>query len=400
MKRLIILGSGTGGTMVAAKIRKRLDASEWKIIIIDNDERIYYPPGFVFIPFGIYSEDDCVKTKKDFIPKGVDFIQDEVTGVDPDSRQVEGKKSVYNYDWLVIATGCRIMPQEVDGMMDDWHINIHDVYTPEGAERLRQRLMQFNSGRIVVNIAEMPIRCFSAPLEFLFIADWFFTIKGIRKKIEIEFVSPFLDMFTKPETAEAFNPVVRGKDIKFTGAFDIARVNAGRKNIESYGGIKIDYDLLVSIPPNYGAQFIADSGMGDYMCYIDTDRHTLKANGYKNIFVIGDAADLPIAKAGSSAHYQSDTVVENILREIEGHESNPSYDGHATCFICSGYKKALLIDSDYTTDLHPGMFPFKGIGPFKLLGESHINYYGKRLFKWAYWNLMLKGKRLSFEKWM
>ena len=397
MKRLVIIGSGTGGTMVAAKIRKRLDESEWKIIIIDKDEKLYYPPGYVFIPFGIYTENDCVKPKREFIPKGVDFIQDEVVGVNPDNRIVKGKKGVYNYEWLVIATGCRIMPQEVEGMMDDWRINIYDFYTPDGATKLYQKLKHFHSGRIVVNIAEMPIRCYVAPLEFLFMADWFFTIKGIRRKIEIEFVSPLISMITKPATAKAFKRVVEKKNIKFTGSFDIARVNAEGKCIESYGGDKINYDLLVSIPPNLGAQFIEHSGMGDPMCYIDTDLYTLKAKNFGNIFIIGDATNLPIPKAGSVAHYESDTVVENIMREINGYEARPSYDGHATCFICSGYKKALLIDSNYMVEPRPGMFPFPVLGPFTLLGESYFNYYAKRIFKWVYWNLLLKGKKFPLE---
>ncbi|MBW2154707.1 MAG: FAD-dependent oxidoreductase, partial [Deltaproteobacteria bacterium] len=159
MKKIVILGSGCGGTMVADKLRKHLDDSQWEISIIDNDEIHHYQPGWLFIPFGIYNAEDCKKPKRDFIPRGVNFIFDEVVGVNPDKRMVAGKKDSYSYDWLVIASGCHIVPEEVEGMMDDWHKDIHDFYTLEGAQLLRKRIKYFDSGRVVLNIAELPYKC-------------------------------------------------------------------------------------------------------------------------------------------------------------------------------------------------------------------------------------------------
>ena len=400
MKNLVILGSGAGGTMVAAKIRKLLDDSEWKITIIDNDELHHYQPGWLFIPFGIYTPEDCVKPKKEFIPKGVDFVLDEVVGVNPDSRQVEGKKATYSYDWLVIATGCRIVPNEIEGMMDDWRGSVFDFYTLEGAVALHKKLKYFESGRVVLNIAELPFKCPVAPIEFVFMADWFFATRGVRENVQIELVSPLDSMFTKPIAAKTFKNFANLKNINFTGSFDIAQVNAEEKTIESHKGDKVPYDLLVSIPPNFGAQFIEDSGIGDPMCYVDTDHNTLKAKKYDHIYVVGDATNVPASKAGAVAHYESDTVVENLIREIDGHEPKATFDGHATCFICSGYDKALLIDFNYQVEPLPGMFPFPGLGPFSLLGESYFNYYGKMMFKWVYWNLMLTGNELPLENQM
>jgi sulfide:quinone oxidoreductase len=398
MKKIVILGSGAGGTMVAAKLRSQLsNGNKWQIKIIDNDEMHHYQPGWLFIPFGVYTAQDCVKPKREFIPEGVDFVLDEVAGINPDQRRVEGKMGQYDYDWLVIATGCRIVPQEVEGMMEGWRKDIHDFYTLEGATELCKRMRYFDSGRLVVNIAEMPFKCPVAPIEFIFMADWFFTVQGVRDKVEIELVSPLGDIFTKPMAAKTFGSFAERKNIKFTGNYDLARVNAQEKTIESYKGQKIPYDLLVSIPPNFGAQFIADSGMGDPMCYVDTDHFTLKAKNFDNIYVIGDATNVPTSKAGAVAHYESDTLVENLVREIDGHEPKPTFDGHATCFICSGYEKALLIDFNYEVEPLPGKFPFPGLGPFNLLGESPFNYYGKMMFKWVYWNMMLKGLELPLE---
>ena len=383
--------------MIAARLREELSASEWQITIIDNDEIHHYQPGWLFIPFGVYTPEDCAKPKREFIPKGVDFVLDEIVGVNPDKREVEGKKNRYGYDWLVIASGCRIMPEEVEGMMDDWLGDIHNFYTLKGAVELHKKLKYFKSGRVVLNIAEMPIKCPVAPIEFIFMAEWFFIVQGVRDKVEIELVSPLDSMFTKPMAAKTFGDFAGQKNIKFTGSFDIAQVNAEEKTIESHKGDKVSYDLLVSIPPNFGAQFIGDSGMGDPMCFVDTDHHTLKAKDYDNIYVIGDATNVPASKAGAVAHYESDTVTENMILDIDGQEPKPTFDGHATCFICSGFDKALLIDFNYKVEPLPGMFPFPGLGPFSLLDESNFNYYGKMMFKWVYWNLMLKGLEFPFE---
>ncbi len=400
MKKIVILGSGAGGTIVASKLVKELNGREWQITIIDNDEVHHYQPGWLFIPFGIYTAEDCQKPKREFIPKGVDFVFDEVVGINPDKRQVEGKKGAYSYDWLVIATGCRIMPQEVEGMMDDWLGNIHNFYTLEGALALRKKMKYFNSGRVVLNIAELPYKCPVAPLEFVFMADWFFTKNGYRDKIEIELVTPMAGAFSKPIASKILGQVAGQKNIKVTPNFDVAQVNANEKTIESHTGEKVPYDLLISIPPNFGAQYIEDSGMGDPMCFVDTDHFSLKAKNYDHIYVIGDATNVPASKAGAVAHYESDTVVENLVREIEGQAPKSSFDGHATCFICSGYEKAVLIDFNYKVEPLPGKFPFPGLGPFSLLGDSNFNYWGKMMFKWVYWNMMLKGLDLPLEQQM
>ena len=400
MKNVVILGSGAGGTMVAAKLRQELNTSEWKITIIDNDETHHYQPGWLFIPFGVYTPEECAKPKRDFIPQGVDFVLDEIVGVAPDKREVEGKKGTYSYDWVIVATGCRIMPEEVEGMKDDWGGSVHNFYTLKGATELHNKLKYFDAGRVVLDIAEMPIKCPVAPIEFIFMADWFFSKNGVRDKIEIELVSPLDSIFTKPIAAKTFGGYADRKGIKFTGTFDIAQVNADEKTIESHKGDKIPYDLLVTIPPNFGAQFVEDSGIGDPMCFVETDNFTLKAKNYDNMYVIGDATNVPASKAGAVAHYESDTVVDNLILEINGREPKPTFDGHATCFICSGYEKALLIDFNYEVEPLPGKFPFPGLGPFELLGDTNFNYYGKMLFKWVYWNLMLKGLELPLESQM
>ncbi len=330
MKKLVILGSGTGGTIVANKMRKLLPESKWEITVIDQDWVHHYQPGWLFIPFGIYTKEDCVKPKTKYIPQGVHFVLDEVTGIDPDKKQVKTKADTFSYDWLVIATGCRIVPAEVEGMMEGWGREVHNFYTQDGALALREKLQYFDKGRVVINIAELPFKCPVAPLEFAFMADWFFGMNGVRDHIEIELVTPLSAAFTKPVAAEILGNICKEKNIKVTPNFQIAQVDAGKKFIKSYGGEEVPYDLLVSIPPNFGAQCIIDSGLGDPMGYMETDHFTLKTKKYDSIYVIGDATNVPTSKAGAVAHYEADVMCVNLKREIDGQEPRPDYDGHAT----------------------------------------------------------------------
>jgi sulfide:quinone oxidoreductase len=330
MKNLVILGHGTGGTIIAAKMRQKLAEKDWRITVIDRDWQHHYQPGWLFIPFGIYTAADCVKPKMKFVPPGVTLVLDEITGIDPVKKQVTTKRDAYAYDWLVVATGCRIMPGEVEGMAEGMGGDIHTFYSQEGAVALYDKLKYFHQGRVVINIAELPFKCPVAPLEFAFMADWFFTKNGVRKNIEIELVTPLSAAFTKPVAAGILGKICEEKNIKVTPNYQIAQVDAANKVIKSFGDQEVPYDLLVAIPPNFGAQIIMDSGMGDPMGYVDTDHNTLKAKNFDYIYVVGDATNVPTSKAGAVAHYEADTIVDNLVREIDGQPPWPNYDGHAT----------------------------------------------------------------------
>lgn len=397
MKRLVILGHGTGGTIIATKMREKLPEREWDITVIDRDWEHHYQPGWLFIPFGIYNREDCVKPRTKFVPPGVNFVLDEIEGVDPEKRQVKTKQYTFPYDFLVIASGCRIVPSEVEGLMEGWGKDIHNFYTLEGALALREKMKYFDKGRVVLNIAELPFKCPVAPLEFIFMADWFFSVNGLRDHVEIELATPLPGVFTKPVASKILGQLCETKNIKVTPNFQLASVDPNRKVIVGYDCREVNYDLLISIPPNFGAQYIIDSDMGDPMGYVDTDHHTLRAKNFDNIYVIGDATNLPTSKAGAVAHYEADVVSENLMREIEGHPPLPKYDGHATCYVVTGYEKGSLLDFNFKIEPLPGKFPFPGLGPFDLLGESFTNYMGKMMFRWVYYNLMLKGSHLPLE---
>jgi len=403
MKTFLILGGGTGGTMVANKMSHHLDPVEWKIIVVDENENHYYQPGLLFIPFGIYSPSDVVKPKRDFYPQNVEFVLSKIEMIEPDQNRVKLEKGqrTITYDTLVIATGSRIAPAETPGLLDNgWHKNVFDFYTIEGASALSRFLKFWKGGRLVLNVAEMPIKCPVAPLEFLFLADWFFHERGIRDDVEIVFATPLPGAFTKPRASSILGDMLERKNVKLEAEFNIMEVDHTQQAIRSYDEREIPFDLLISIPTNMGSEVIERSGMGDELSFVPTDKHTLQSKNWENVWVIGDAGNTPTSKAGSVAHFMLDVIVENILRQMEGLQPLAKFDGHANCFIESGFEKGILIDFNYDVEPLPGKYPLPGFGPFSLLKESAVNHWGKMTFRWVYWNMLLKGEEMPFESQM
>jgi sulfide:quinone oxidoreductase len=402
MKKLVVLGGGTAGTMMINKLRPVLDRDEWSITVVDQYESHYYQPGFLLIPFEMYTCRDVIKPKRDYFPTGVDVVMSKIERIEPDkNRVILEDNAVLGYDWLIIATGAKLSYTETEGLTgDQWFKSVFDFYTVEGACNLQKFFKYWEGGKLVVNIAEMPIKCPVAPLEFVFLADWYFTKRGIRDKVDIHFVTPLSAAFTKPKAASILGNMLDKKNIRITTDYSIEKVDNENKRIVSYDDNEIDFDVLVTIPTNMGDDYVERSNMGDDLNFIPTDKHTLKANGYENIFVIGDASDLPSSKAGSVAHFQADILFDNFLSAIDGLEMRASFDGHANCFIESGFGKGILIDFNYDTEPLPGKFPLPGIGPFSLLEETKMNHYGKVMFRSVYWNLLLRGLDLPIESQM
>ncbi len=403
MKTVLILGAGTAGTSLANKLVKKLDSQKWKIIVVDRDKNHYYQPGFLFVPFGMYQPEGVVKPKKNFISRPIEFILSDIEVIEPEANQVKLVKDqrVIHYDYLVVATGCDIAPEETPGLKDGgWHKNIFDFYTYEGSVALARFLSTWKGGRLVVNIAEMPVKCPVAPLEFIFLADWFFHERGLRDKVELIYTTPLSGAFTKPKTSAVLGGVLEQKHITVVPDFCISEVDNGRQMIMSYDGQEVGYDLLVSVPVNKGAEVLKRSGMGDELNYVQVDQHTLQSKKWPNVWALGDATNAPASKAGSVVHFQGDTLVENLLRHMQGLEPLPSFDGHSNCFIESGYGKAFLIDFNYETEPLPGTFPLPGVGPLTLLQESPLNHWGKMMFRWLYWNMFLPGAELPFTNQM
>lgn len=399
MKKLLILGAGTAGTMMANKLHKALDKEEWEITIVDQSKTHYYQPGFLFIPFNIYNKQDVIKPKSNFFPPGVKVIYKEIDKIVGEENKVllDGGQ-ILQYDYMIIATGTQTRPDETPGLKDKlWYKSIFDFYTIEGAVALQQYFKNFDGGKLVMCIAEVPYKCPVAPIEFVCLAEAYFTKKGIRDKVDITYVTPMSGAFTKPVASKMLGDLLEEKNIKVVPDFNIERVDNDEKKIISYDGTEIEFDVLTIVPVNMGSEMIERSGLGDDLNFVPTDKFTLRSEKFENVFVLGDASNIPTSKAGSVAHFASEILFDNLMSTIEGRPMLAKFDGHANCYIETGYGKGALIDFNYDTEPLPGTFPLPGIGPFGLLKNTKINHYGKVMFRWIYWHILLKGKEMPIE---
>jgi sulfide:quinone oxidoreductase len=398
MKELLILGAGTAGTMMANKLTRALPEG-WRVTVVDRDDRHVYQPGLLLMPFGTYTPHELVRKRGRLLHPDVRYVVAEIDRIDPDAKTVALKDAGrLSYDLLVIATGSHLHPEKTEGMLGRrWRDSVFDFYSLEGSTALRNKLAGFSGGRLVVNLVDMPIKCPVAPLEFAFLADAFLTERGVRDKTEIVYVTPLDGAFTKPVASRVLGGMFEERNVRVVTEFAASAIDNDAGTLQSYGGQEEPFDLLVTVPLHGGSPAIVDSGLGDEIGFVPTDKHTLLAREHTDIFVLGDATDLPSSKAGAVAHFQGDVLLPNILRYIEEQPLLPSFDGHANCFIETGHGKAMLIDFNYETEPLPGRYPLPGIGPFTLLEESHANHLGKLAFKWVYWNVLVKGDELPME---
>jgi sulfide:quinone oxidoreductase len=391
--RILILGGGTGGTLVANRLQ-RVYGDAASITVVDQDDTHVYQPGLLFVPFGLAEPSEIVRPRHAQFRDGIDFRLAEVESVDIAQSTVRlANGPDLPYDVLVIATGASLQPEETEGLTGpEWGRSIHTFYSLEGASALRCALDGFEAGRLVVTVIDMPIKCPVAPLEFCFLADWQLRRRGLRNDVEIVFVTPLDGAFTRPVASARLGDLLSEKGIQVESEFATARVDAAGRRLYSWDEREIPYDLLVTIPVHGGPEYIAHSpGLGDALGFVPADRHTLQSRAAQNIFTIGDASDVPTSKAGSVTHFEGETVVENIRRFLAGDELTGCYDGHANCFIETGFHKALLIDFNYEAEPLPGRFPDPRLGPLPLLSESRLNHIAKLAFQPLYWHVLLPG---------
>jgi sulfide:quinone oxidoreductase len=396
MTRIVILGGGTGGTLIANRLRRVLgDGAE--ILVVDRDDRHVYQPGLLFVPFGMANPAEIVRPRAAQLHDGIDFRLAEVDRVETALDEVHlADGNVLPYDVLVIASGARLAPEETEGLTGPgWGERVFDFYTLEGATALRDALARFDRGRLVVNPVEMPIKCPVAPLKFCFLADWYLRRRGVRDAVELTYVTPLDAAFTKPVAAAHLAGLLSEKGIRLESEFATGSVDGEAGRLVSWDEREVPFDLLVTIPLHCGAAFVERSpGLGDDLGFIPTDPHTLQSTATPNVFAIGDATNVPTSKAGSVTHFEGETLVANIRHQLAGEPLEGSFDGHANCFIETGFHKALLIDFNYDVEPLPGRYPEPHIGPLPLLKQSRLNHMAKLMFQSIYWHVLLPGREV------
>jgi sulfide:quinone oxidoreductase len=391
--RIVILGGGTGGTLTANRLRRLYSASEATITVVDQDNDHVYQPGLLFVPFGLSQPEDIVRSRSRQFHDDITFIDAAIDHVDIAMCEVTlVNQTVLPYDLLVVATGTVLVPDETEGLGDlGSNGKVFTFYSLDGAAALEGALRSFTGGRLVVNVVDMPIKCPVAPLEFCFLADWYFHERGIRDRVELIYVTPLDGAFTKPIASQRLAGMLAMKGIKLVTDFNTGEVDGVGGRLIAYDGTEVAFDLAVVIPLHGGAAYVGRSPeLGDELNFVPTDEHTLQSKAAPNIFVIGDAANVPASKAGSVTHFEGEVLVDNIRRFLANEPLDASFDGHTNCFIETGFDKALLIDFNYDTEPLPGHYP--GAVGLPLLKESRLNHLGKLLFQWFYWHSLLPGR--------
>jgi len=384
MQRVVILGGGVGGTIVAnvlaRKLKRQIDAGDVALTVVDQTPSHVYQPGFMYIAFGHERPEDLQRPERSLLDKRVELVLGEVVVVNEQSRTVElaGGRSLA-YDQLVLATGSRILPE----LIENFDTEAQHFYSAEAAQKLRDALDAFKGGRIVVAIAGMPYKCPPAPLEVSFLIEAELRQRGLRDKSEVHFCSPIGRAFTIESVSEMATPVLEQKGIELHTFFNVETIDAQRHVLQSLEGEELAYDLLILVPPHKGAQFLIDSGLAPAPGgWLPTDRHTLLVGGRANVYALGDATDLPLSKAGSTAHFEAPIVAERIAAAITGREPDArhaSYEGRVMCFFEIGHGKGTLLRFDYE---HPPRPP----------KPNRIWHLGKVMFNKAYWMTVPKGR--------
>ena len=296
------------------------------------------------------------------------------------------------FEVLVVATGAALLPGETEGLAEAMaRGKAFTFYEPAGAAALRDALAGLDGGRIAINIVDMPIKCPVAPIEFAFLADWYFRKRGIRDRVELALVTPLGGAFTRPIASQELGGLLDRKGVQLVTEFSTGEVDGNGGRLVSFDGREVGFDLAVVVPAHGGQAYVGRSpGLGDALGFVPADERTLQSKASPDIFVIGDAADLRASKAGSVAHFEGEVLARNIRSFLAGQPLAACYDGHANCFIETGFGKALLIDFNYDTEPLAGRFP--GRAGLPLLTESRLNHLGKLAFQQFYWHVLLPGR--------
>lgn len=380
-KKILIVGGGIGGTIVANRLAKALNEEiskgEVEITVIDKSDKHIYQPGQLFVALGLEEPYEIIKNERELLHHTIRFLhgnKGEAIKIDPANNTVttaDGNK--HNYDYLIIATGSHLSWDEIPGLKET-------EYTPwdlDSSIRMREVVNQFNGGTVVINVARLPHKCPVGPLELALMFDDLMRRRGLREKTEIIYTYPIQGVFGIKNVSDFMIKIFEQRNIKIISPFTVTNIDPKNKTIESQEGEKIKFDLLLGVPPHMGAKVIGDSGIGDRRNWVPTDKYTLQMKNYSNVYVIGDTTDIPISKAGSTADFESYIITHNIVTDIRSTGQKRTYDGSVFCFIATGLDSATYIRFNYTMPPNPPP-------------PSYVNWWGKVMYNKLYWTVTAK----------
>ena len=353
-EHIVILGGGTGGSVLANDLAERLgtelEAGEVRVTVLNDGPDHVYKPVWLYVPFGLREPEDARRPLADLIDNRVDVREERVTEIDADAKELACRDShrPIEYDHLVIATGSTLAPETIPGL----EAGGHDYYSESGAEALREELLSFDAGHLVLSVVGSPHMCPAAPLEFTFMADDWLRERGLREDVEITYTYPIGRVHGNPHIAEWARPIFEERDISAETFFNAESVDPEAGTITSMEGTELDYDLLVSIPPHRGVDVVEAAGLGENG-WVDVDKHTLEAETAADVYAMGDAATTGVPKAGSVAHYQAGVLAQRLASRIRGRPATATYDGKTLCFIETGMDAASFVEFDYETQPSP-----------------------------------------------
>jgi sulfide:quinone oxidoreductase len=383
MREILVLGGGVGGTLAANLIGRKLKSpiakGEARVRVVDETGVHVYQPGFMYIAMGGESAANLTRPERSLLDDRVELVTGRIAAIDEAAQEVRlADGQVLRWDELVIATGSRIVPEAIE----HFDTEAHHFYSAEASARLRAALDAFAGGRIVVGIAGMPYKCPPAPLEVTFLIEAELRERGLRERSELHYCSPIGRAFTIESVSEMATPILEQKGIELHTFFNVETIDPERKVVMSLEGEELPYDLLILVPPHKGAQVVIESGLAPAAGWLPTDQKTLNVKGKPHIWAIGDATDLPLSKAGSTAHFEAPIVAERVAASVLGREpkgKDADYTGKVMCFFEVGDGKGTLLQFDYD---HPPTPP----------APNRVWHLGKIVFNKTYWHTVPRGR--------
>lgn len=389
---IVIVGAGTAGISVAARLVRISKKLKGQIAIIDPQTKHYYQPLWTLVGGGAAKKEESERDLASLIPAGVDLIGDAVTEFRPNQNTLLTKQgTIVSYDYLVAAAGLQIDWDGVKGLKDAVGKNgVCSNYSYHTVDSTWENIRNFKGGTAIFTHPDSPVKCGGAPQKIMYLADDYFRKSNVRHQSEIIFASTKSIIFDVTKYANALEKVVLRKDIQTMYKRNLIEIRPDSKealfeHLETGEQEVFTYDLLHVTPPMKAPSCIKESALADAGGWVDVDPYTLQHKKFANVFGIGDCANLPTSKTGAAVRKQAPVVVRNLMSLIKGSSLDAKYDGYTSCPLVTGYNKLVLAEFDYHK-VPQETFPFDQ-------SKERFSMYllKRRLLPIMYWNGMLKG---------